>query len=131
MEETSGDYRPRYCPQFLFVVRNLSSTLSQYGTKDGGARSVPRVPTKVFGCNVISQTVRISLRRRPLVGGNGKLFVHCSERDLECSPKFCSLRGVYWSVSDFRRMGLTCHNPGIGRAGSDIRQAVPCQEAQD
>jgi len=83
MEETSGDYRPRYCPQFLFVVRNLSSTLSQYGTKDGGARSVPRVPTKVFGCNVISQTVHISLRRRPLVGGNGKLFVHCSERDCQ------------------------------------------------
>jgi len=83
MEETSGDYRPRYCPQFLFVVRNLSTTLSQYGTKDGGARSVPRVPTKVFGCNVISQTVHISLRRRPLVGGNGKLFVHCSERDCQ------------------------------------------------
>ena len=83
MEETSGDYRPRYCPQFLFVVRNLSSALSQYGTKDGGARSVPRVPTKVFGCNVISQTVHISLRRRPLVGGNGKLFVHCSERDCQ------------------------------------------------
>src|SRR6266566_1170641 len=71
MEETSGDYRPRYCPQLLFVVRNLSSTLSQYGTKDGGARSVPRVPTKVFGCNVISQTVHISLRRRPLVAAKG------------------------------------------------------------
>jgi hypothetical protein len=44
---------------------------------------VPRVPTKVFGCKVISQTVHISLRRRPLVGGNGKLFVHCSERDCQ------------------------------------------------
>src|SRR5712691_2531745 len=33
MEETSGDYRPRYCPQLLFVVRNLSSTLSQLELK--------------------------------------------------------------------------------------------------
>ena len=70
---------------------------------------MPRVPTKMFGCKVISQTVHISLRRRPLVDGNGKLFVHCSEGDLECSPKFCSQRGVYWSVSDFRRMGLTSY----------------------
>jgi len=82
VEETGGDYRPRY-PRFLLVVCKLLSALSQYGTAEGGARSVPRVPTKVFGCKVISQTVHISLRRRPLVGGNGKLFVHCSERDCQ------------------------------------------------
>ena len=44
---------------------------------------MPRVPTKVFGCKVISQTVHISLRRRLVVGGHGKLFVHCSERDCQ------------------------------------------------
>jgi len=83
VEETSGDYRPRYLPQFLLVVCNLLSALSQYGTADGGARSVPRLTSKVFGCKVISQAVHISLRRRLVVGGNGKLFVHCSERDCQ------------------------------------------------
>lgn len=43
---------------------------------------VPRTPTKPFYCNVVSETVSISLRRRQSLGGNGKLFVRCSE--LEC-----------------------------------------------
>jgi hypothetical protein len=43
---------------------------------------VPRTPTKPFYCNVVSETVSISLRRRQTLGGNGKLFVRCSE--LEC-----------------------------------------------
>ncbi len=44
---------------------------------------MPRVPSKAFGCKVVSETVLISLRRRLLGGGNGKLFVHCSERDCQ------------------------------------------------
>lgn len=44
--------------------------------------TVPRTPTKSFQCNVVSETVSISLRRRQSLGGNGKLFVRCSE--LEC-----------------------------------------------
>ena len=44
---------------------------------------MPQVHSKSFDCKVVSETVRISLRRRPLVGGNGKLFVHCSERDCQ------------------------------------------------
>jgi hypothetical protein len=43
---------------------------------------VPRTPTKSFNCHVVSETVSISLRRRQSLGGNGKLFVRCSE--LEC-----------------------------------------------
>jgi len=43
---------------------------------------VPRTPTKSFRCTVVSETVSISLRRRQSLGGNGKLFVRCSE--LEC-----------------------------------------------
>jgi len=42
---------------------------------------VPRVPPKSFDCQVVSETVRVSLRRRPLVAGQGKLFVYCSERE--------------------------------------------------
>ena len=44
--------------------------------------TVPRTPTKSFQCNVVSETVSISLRRRQSLGGNGKLYVRCSE--LEC-----------------------------------------------
>jgi hypothetical protein len=44
---------------------------------------VPRLPSKLFGCKVISQTVHISLQRRLLARGNGKLFVYCSERDCQ------------------------------------------------
>jgi hypothetical protein len=43
---------------------------------------VPRTPTKSFWCTVVSETVTISLRRRQSLGGNGKLYVRCSE--LEC-----------------------------------------------
>jgi methylisocitrate lyase len=44
--------------------------------------TVPRTPTKSYQCSVVSETVSISLRRRQSLGGNGKLFVRCSE--LEC-----------------------------------------------
>ena len=43
---------------------------------------MPRTPTKPFNCTVVSETVTISLRRRQSLGGNGKLYVRCSE--LEC-----------------------------------------------
>jgi len=44
---------------------------------------VPRTPTKSFNCTVISETVSISLRRRSTLGGNGKLYVQCSELDCQ------------------------------------------------
>jgi hypothetical protein len=53
------------------------------GRKDREKRNpVPRTPTKSFNCSVVSETVPISLRRRQSLGGQGKLFVRCSE--LEC-----------------------------------------------
>ncbi len=42
-----------------------------------------RVPTKTFQCPIVSETVTISLRRRKLMGGDGKLFVQCSEVDCQ------------------------------------------------
>ncbi len=44
---------------------------------------VPRTPTKSFFCHVVSETVSISLRRRQSLGGNGKLFVRCSESECQ------------------------------------------------
>lgn len=44
---------------------------------------VPRTPTKSFNCSVVSETVSISLRRRQSLGGNGKLFVRCSETECQ------------------------------------------------
>lgn len=43
-----------------------------------------RMPSKVFRCPVVSETVTIALRRRVSVaGGAGKLFVRCSEQDCQ------------------------------------------------
>jgi len=44
---------------------------------------VPRTPTKSYNCNVVSETVSISLRRRQSLGGHGKLFVRCSETECQ------------------------------------------------
>jgi hypothetical protein len=42
-----------------------------------------RMPTKSVWCNVVSETVTITLRRRTALGAPGKLFVYCSERDCQ------------------------------------------------
>ena len=42
-----------------------------------------RTPTKSFRCEVVSETVSISLRRRQSLGGGGQLFVQCRESDCQ------------------------------------------------
>jgi hypothetical protein len=42
-----------------------------------------RLPSKSFRCEVVSETVTISLRRRSVAGGSGKLFVLCAESDCQ------------------------------------------------
>lgn len=42
-----------------------------------------RVPTKSFKCGIVSETVTITLRRRKRLGGDGALFVQCSEVDCQ------------------------------------------------
>ena len=42
-----------------------------------------RPPSKPFRCDVVSETVTISLRRRTPFGGKGDLFVRCSEVDCQ------------------------------------------------
>lgn len=42
-----------------------------------------RPPSKPFRCDIVSETVTIALRRRKLLGGDGKLFVQCSEVDCQ------------------------------------------------
>jgi hypothetical protein len=46
--------------------------------------SVARLPSKLFRCHVVSETVTIALRRRTSFGeDNGTLFVQCNERDCQ------------------------------------------------
>lgn len=42
-----------------------------------------RMPSKSFFCAVVSETVSITLRRSNSLGGRGKLFVRCSEKDCQ------------------------------------------------
>lgn len=42
-----------------------------------------RPPSKPFRCEVVSETVTISLRRRTPFGGKGELFIRCSEVDCQ------------------------------------------------
>lgn len=42
-----------------------------------------RPPSKPFRCDVVSETVTISLRRRTPFGGKSELFVRCSEVDCQ------------------------------------------------
>ncbi len=42
-----------------------------------------RPPSKSFRCEVVSETVTITLRRRTPFGGKGELFVRCSESDCQ------------------------------------------------
>lgn len=42
-----------------------------------------RPPSKPFRCDVVSETVTISLRRRTPFGGKNELFVRCSEVDCQ------------------------------------------------
>jgi hypothetical protein len=49
----------------------------------GETIAMPRMPSKSFPCSVISEAVTITLQRRLVVGGAGKLFVRCSERDCQ------------------------------------------------
>lgn len=42
-----------------------------------------RSSAKPFYCTVVSETVTISLRRRPALRSPQPLFVHCSERECQ------------------------------------------------
>ncbi len=42
-----------------------------------------RPPPKSFRCDVVSETVTITLRRRTVFGGKGQLFIRCSESDCQ------------------------------------------------
>ena len=42
-----------------------------------------RPPSKSFRCDVVSENVTISLRRRTPFGGKSQLFVKCSEVDCQ------------------------------------------------
>ena len=42
-----------------------------------------RTPAKSFQCEVVSETVSVTLRRSTVIGGSGKLFVQCSELDCQ------------------------------------------------
>jgi hypothetical protein len=42
-----------------------------------------RPPPKAFRCDVVSETVTISLRRRTPLTGKGTFFVRCSESDCQ------------------------------------------------
>jgi len=44
---------------------------------------VSRMPSKSFRCDVVSETVSITLRRSNAMAGRGKLFVRCSEKDCQ------------------------------------------------
>jgi len=45
---------------------------------------MPRMPSKSFRCNVVSETVTIALRRRTSFDDvHGALFVRCGERDCQ------------------------------------------------
>jgi len=41
------------------------------------------MPSKSFRCDVVSETVSITLRRSNAMAGRGKLFVRCSEKDCQ------------------------------------------------
>jgi hypothetical protein len=47
---------------------------------------VSRMPSKSFRCEVVSESVAITLRRRNAIAGRGKLFVRCSEKDCQYLP---------------------------------------------
>jgi hypothetical protein len=42
-----------------------------------------RLPPKPFRCDVVSETVTVTLRRRRSLMSQGDLFVHCSEADCQ------------------------------------------------
>jgi len=44
---------------------------------------VSRMPSKSFHCDVVSEAVSITLRRRNSLAGRGALFVRCSEKDCQ------------------------------------------------
>jgi hypothetical protein len=44
---------------------------------------VSRMPSKLFRCEVVSETVSITLRRKSSPAGGGQLFVRCSEKDCQ------------------------------------------------
>jgi hypothetical protein len=41
------------------------------------------MPSKPFRCDVVSETVSITLRRSSSLEGRGRLFVRCSEKDCQ------------------------------------------------
>ena len=67
------------CCQWL-IGPGLAARPSRPGTGECG---VTRPPSKPFRCEVVSETVTISLRRQTPFGGTSRLFVRCSEVDCQ------------------------------------------------
>jgi hypothetical protein len=90
VEETGGRER-------LVILSSLGSVSHAFSiVTPGGAKvrnverssvrgimQMNRPPSKTFRCEVVSETVTISLRRRTPLSGKGKLFVRCSEVDCQ------------------------------------------------
>lgn len=66
-----------------------------------------RMPSKSFSCSVVSESVSITLRRRNDLGGRGKLFVRCSEKDcqyVDANTPPCPLTLALFSAEIKERM---------------------------
>lgn len=66
-----------------------------------------RMPSKPFRCEVVSETVSITLRRRNALVGRGKLFVRCSEKDcqyLDANEPPCPLTLAVFTAEIRERM---------------------------
>src|SRR2546427_7063588 len=74
VEENSGGIAPSRSSQA--VARRSRKSVE-------GDGAVRRTPAKSFQCEVVSETVSITLRRSTVIGGSGKLFVQCSELDCQ------------------------------------------------
>jgi len=84
VEETGGHWRPRHPLEApLAGSRSVRFCPGSNEPLQEGEVPVARVPTKSFPCGIVSETVTITLRRRKLMGGDGKLFVQCSEVDCQ------------------------------------------------
>ena len=74
---------PRYPLESSLTVGHPFSVLRSARSSPGKGERVNRPPSKPFRCDVVSETVTISLRRRTPFGGKGELFVRCSEVDCQ------------------------------------------------
>lgn len=66
-----------------------------------------RMPSKSFHCGVVSEAVSVTLRRNNSLGGQGKLFVRCSEKDcryVDANEPPCPLTVALFAAEINQRM---------------------------